>query len=331
MTKFRDEDIVFFMKKFNLLFLIVTSIISPTHSQEGMENFKEDTLLLTTPTGMISGSLLYPFTQKKIPVVLIIAGSGPTDRNGNNPAMKNNHLKYLAEALYNYQIATLRYDKRGIAASAQAGKVERDLRFEDYVHDASGWIAQLQQDKRFSKVIVAGHSEGSLIGMLACQQTKPSGYISIAGPAESADQLIKTQLKGQPLEVKNDVYPIIESLVTGKTVENVNPKYNALLRPSVQPYLISWFKYSPRVEISKLNIPILIVNGTNDIQVDPQNAFELLYSSKNVDLEIIEGMNHILKRSESDRQKNVATYNNPDLPVMKELVVAIVNFIRTRT
>jgi alpha/beta superfamily hydrolase len=321
----------FFMKKIFFIPIFFFLITGHVFSQGSNENCREDTLLLTTPTGKISGSLLYPVTTKKIPVVLLIAGSGPTDRNGNNTSMKNNHLKYLAEALCNYQIATLRYDKRGIAASAQAGKVERDLRFEDYVKDASGWVAQLQQDKRFSKVIVAGHSEGSLIGMLACQETKPSGYISIAGPAESADQLIKTQLKGQPLEVKNDVYPIIDSLVTGKTVENVNPKYNALLRPSVQPYLISWFKYSPRVEISKLNIPILIVNGTNDIQVDPQNAFELLYSSKNVDLEIIEGMNHILKRSESDRQKNVATYNNPDLPVMKELIVAIVNFIRTRT
>lgn len=319
------------MKKLFFAIFITISVISPSYSQEGTEKSRQDTILLTTPSGKISGTLLYPVIQKRIPVVLIIAGSGPTDRNGNNPNMKNNHLKYLAEALNNFQIASLRYDKRGIAASAQAGNMEKDLRFEDYVNDASGWITWLQQDKRFSKVIVAGHSEGSLIGILASQQIKPSGYISISGPAESADQLIKTQLKNQPEEVKTYVFPIIDSLKAGKTVDNVNPKYNALLRPSVQPYLISWFKYSPKLEISKLNIPILIVNGTTDIQVDPQNAFELLYSSKNVDLEIIEGMNHILKRSEPDRQKNIATYNNPELPVMKELVQAIVNFIKTRT
>lgn len=321
----------FSMKEFIFVIFFTGLFFHFAQSQEQTTPYKEDTVWLSTPTGRISGSLLFPDTQKKVPVVLIIAGSGPTDRNGNNSTMKNNHLKYLAEALCDYQIASLRYDKRGIGASSQSGKIERDLRFEDYVQDASGWIRQLQQDKRFSKVIVAGHSEGSLIGMIACQETSPAAFISIAGSAESADQLIKTQLKGQPLEVKNEIYPVIDSLKAGKTVADVDPRYNALIRPSVQPYLISWFKYSPRAEIGKLNIPILIVNGTNDMQVDPQNAFELLYSSKNVDLEIIEGMNHILKKSEPDRQKNFATYNNPELPVMNELVVAIVTFIRTRT
>jgi alpha-beta hydrolase superfamily lysophospholipase len=244
--------------------------------------------------------------------------------------MKNNHLKYLAEALCGYQIASLRYDKRGIADSREAGKEEKELRFEDYVNDASGWIRLLKNDERFSKVIVAGHSEGSLIGMLATRQEKPDGYISIAGPASPADKLIRKQLNSQPLEVKKYIFPILDSLLSGTTVENVDPTYGALLRPSVQPYLISWFKYSPRIEIGKVNVPKLIVHGSTDIQVNPQDAFELLYSSKNVDLEIIEGMNHVLKPSEADRQKNLATYNNPDLPVMEGLVIAIVNFIKTR-
>jgi uncharacterized protein len=315
--------------------LIVISMYPQVFAQPGQDRQESiingDTVKLSTPTGPISGTLLYPEVQKKIPVVLLIAGSGPTDRNGNNPAMTNNHLKLLAEALYLHQVATLRYDKRGIGASAQAGVVEKELRFEDYVQDAVGWIIMLQQDERFSKVIVSGHSEGSLIGILASQQAKPSAYISISGPAEPADRLLRNQLKGQPEMVRKDVYPVLDSLVAGKTVDSIDPKYNALLRPSVQPYLISWFKYSPKEEINKLNIPILVINGTNDIQVEPQNAFELLYSSKNVDLEIIEGMNHILKPAEADRQQNIATYNKPDLPVMKELVQAIVNFISART
>lgn len=293
--------------------------------------YQGDTVVLETPTGNISGTVLYPATRNKVPVVLLIAGSGPTDRNGNNPAMTNNHLKLLAESLNGYQVASLRYDKRGIGASRKAGIHEKDLRFEDYVKDAAGWIAWLQKDERFSKVIVAGHSEGSLIGMLACQQVKPAAFISISGPADRADRLIREQLKGQPETVRKEVYPVLDSLVAGKTVESIDPKYNALLRPSVQPYLISWFNYSPKAEISKLDIPILIINGTNDLQVEPQNAFELLYSSRNVDLEIIEGMNHILKQAEADRQQNIATYNKPDLPVMHELVQAIVNFIRSRT
>jgi len=319
------------MKKLFFIFLIFTSFCCNTYAQGGELNCSEDTIVLFTPSGELSGALLTPLTQRKIPVVIIIPGSGPTDRDGNNPKMKNNSLKYLAEALCIYQIASLRYDKRGVAASSEAGKAEKDLRFEDYVSDAVGWINQLHRDDRFNKVIIIGHSEGSLIGMLASQQSKTAGFISLAGPAESADKLIKTQLKNQPEEVRKYTYPIIDSLVAGKTVDSINVMYNALLRPSVQPYLISWFKYTPKIEIGKLKVPILIINGTTDIQIDPQNAFELLYSSKNVDLEIIEGMNHILKRSETDRQKNIGTYNNPDLPVMDELIQAIVNFIKTRT
>jgi pimeloyl-ACP methyl ester carboxylesterase len=325
------------MKKIYLLLLVTLPAIFSLNFQiaaqdrESEETTEGDTIMLETPSGEISGTVLYPAAGKKVPIVLLIAGSGPTDRNGNNPAMTNNHLKLLAQALYDYEVASLRYDKRGIGASRQAGISEKDLRFEDYVKDAAGWIARLQQDERFSKVIVAGHSEGSLIGMLASQQVKPAAFISISGPAEGADRLIRNQLRGQPEAVRKEVYPVLDSLVAGKTVDSIDPKYNALLRPSVQPYLISWFNYSPKAEISKLDIPILIINGTNDIQVEPQNAFELLYSSKNVDLEIIEGMNHILKRAEADRQQNIATYNKPGLPVMHELVQAIVNFIRSRT
>ena len=318
------------MKKLIIILFFLFVFNDPSHSQRIDDTCLEDTVRLSTATGEISGSLLHPVIKKKIPVVLIIAGSGPTDRNGNNPRMKNNSLKYLAQDLCRNQIASLRYDKRGVGASSQAGINEIELRFEDYVRDAAGWILQLKQDGRFSEVIVVGHSEGSLVGMLASQQEKPSGYISIAGPSDPADKLIRAQLKNQPEEVKNYIFPILDSLLAGSTVDNVNTSYQALLRPSVQPYLISWFRYSPRIEIGKLSVPILIVHGSADIQVDPQNAFELLYSSKNVDLEIIQGMNHILKPSETDRQKNLATYNNPDLPVMDGLIRAIVTFIKTR-
>ncbi|MBS0000218.1 MAG: alpha/beta hydrolase [Cyclobacteriaceae bacterium] len=324
------------MKNIYLIFftIITLSFHSPVQDslgQDGSGTMHGDTVILSTPTGEISGLLLIPAVQKKVPVVILIGGSGPTDRNGNNPGMTNNHLKFLADALYNFQVATLRYDKRGIGASSQAGIREKDLRFENYVKDVAGWISLLQRDDRFSRVIVAGHSEGSLIGMLASQEVKPSGFISISGPAEPADRLIRNQLKSQPEAVRKYIYPVLDSLAAGKTVEDIDPTYNALLRPSIQPYLISWFHYSPRVEIGKLNIPVLIIHGTTDIQVEPQNAFELLYSSKNVDLEIIEGMNHILKRADADRQQNLATYNKPDLPVMKELVQAIVNFVKSRT
>ena len=128
---------------------------------------QEEEITLETKTGDIKGSLLIPSVSEKTAVVLIIAGSGPTDRNGNNPMMTNNSLKMLAKELQKNGIASVRYDKRGIGESKNSGLQEIDLRFEDYVQDVEGWIKLLKEDDRFSNIIVLGHSEGSLIGMIA--------------------------------------------------------------------------------------------------------------------------------------------------------------------
>src|SRR6476469_1360645 len=129
--------------------------------------FNETPVVLHTATGDLFGTLMLPANFSKGPVALIIAGSGPTDRNGNNPVMKNESLRMLAQGLATHAIASLRYDKRGIAESKAAMKGEANLRFEDYIKDAQDWIDLLKKDKRFTKVVVIGHSEGSLIGMVA--------------------------------------------------------------------------------------------------------------------------------------------------------------------
>src|ERR1043165_3945869 len=87
-----------------------------------------DTVTLTTPTGALHGTLLVPASTRPVPLAVIIAGSGPTDRDGNSPMLqgKNNSLKMLAEGLAARGIASVRYDKRGIAGSAKAGGNEVD-------------------------------------------------------------------------------------------------------------------------------------------------------------------------------------------------------------
>jgi uncharacterized protein len=284
-------------------------------------------LNLQTFTGTIYGTIQCPVTEKPGPVVLIIAGSGPTDRDGNNPKMQNNSLKMLADSLFAHGIASVRFDKRGIAASKDAGPDESDLRFDKYVEDACAWVRLLQKDQRFSKVIVAGHSEGSLIGMIATYKLHADGFISIAGAGRSADLILKEQLAVQPDPIKRGCYATIDSLVAGKTVDDINPMLFNLFRPSIQPYLISWFKYDPLKEISKITVPILILQGTTDIQVSVEDAGLLGAAAPGAKISIIEGMNHIMKNAGQDRQENVATYTNPDLPVNVSLVTEIVNFL----
>lgn len=313
------------MGKLNLTLLLLL-FCGGIYSQTTLSN--EVQVTLETGSGNLMGTLITPISEASMPVVLIIAGSGPTDRNGNNPMMKNNSLKMLAEALYENGVASLRYDKRGIGASMVAGLRESDLRFEHYIQDAEKWIEYLQKQKRFSKVIVLGHSEGSLIGMVAARDTQAYAFISIAGPGEPANITLRKQLMMQSPVALAMAEPILDSLEMGFQVKNVNPGLFQLFRPSVQPYMISWFRYDPAVEISKLTQPVMIIQGTKDMQVGVENAKQLKAGKADAELILIEGMNHIFKPVEGDRQENIATYSDPDLQVMQDLIDAIIAFIK---
>lgn len=310
-----------------ILFLTVL-FLSVLNAQTKKEiTFKESPAVLKINNDQLYGTLTTPDLTQKFPVALIIAGSGPTDRNGNNPMMKNNSLKMLAENLAKNGIASLRYDKRAIGESKAAGGSESNLVFENYIQDAKSWINYLKQDKRFSKIIIIGHSEGALIGMVS--SAKADKFISIAGAGEPADQIIKTQIAAKSMKQLNDMtFPIIDSLKNGFEVKKVDPMLNALFRPSVQPYLISWFKYNPQTEISKLTIPVLILQGNNDLQIGVKDAENLSKANKNAEMAIIDKMNHMMKIIDGDQNANMASYNNETLPLSETLVEKIVSFIQ---
>jgi len=319
----------YFALLLSLFILIFTALNIKAQKKPGL-TFAESEIILKTVTGDISGTLTIPDKIRKSPVVLIIAGSGPTDRDCNSPlGIKTNAYKMLAESFAVKGISTLRYDKRGIAKSKSAATSETELRFETYINDAIGWINLLYKDKRFSRIIVLGHSEGSLIGMVAAEQSEISGFISVAGAGSPADTILRQQLKKQlPPQLLTESDNILDSLRNGKTVSKINPVLFSLYRPSVQPYMISWIKYDPAAEIKKLRIPVLIVQGTTDIQVSVDDAMLLSAAKPDAKLLIIENMNHILKEAEADRQKNIATYNNPELPLKQGLGDEIISFIR---
>jgi pimeloyl-ACP methyl ester carboxylesterase len=308
-----------------VLFVVFVNFINAQSKSE--KTFKETSLALKINTDQLYGTLTTPDLSKKFPVALIISGSGPTDRDGNNLKMKNNSLKLLAEALAKNGIASLRFDKRGIGESKAAAGAESSLVFEHYTEDAKSWINLLKQDKRFSKLIIIGHSEGSLIGMIA--GTKADKFISIAGSGESADKLLKTQISSKSnKQVEEMTFPIIDSLKSGNKVKKVDPMLNSLFRPSIQPYLISWFKYDPSIEIKKIHIPILIIQGNNDLQVTVKDAENLAQANKNSELLIVDKMNHIMKIIDGDQLANIASYSNETLPVSEEMVNKIVSFIQ---
>jgi uncharacterized protein len=280
---------------------------------------------LVTASGILYGTLTDPMARGKVPVVFIIAGSGPTDRDGNSYGVTTNMYRQLADSLRKYQIATVRYDKRGVGASSQSLKSVVDLTFNDYVQDAAAYIRKLKADNSFSEVIVLGHSEGSLIGLLASLQEHPAAYISLAGAGEPIDKIILRQMAAQDSNWKRYM-PIVDSLKNGLQVTEPDND-NGLFRKSMQPYWISWIKYDPAKEISQLHIPALILQGTTDLQVRVEDAQELSKAKPDATMTLIVGMNHILKTAPVERQANLATYNDPGLPLAPALVQAIVSFV----
>ncbi|MDB5001011.1 MAG: hypothetical protein JWR76_2088, partial [Mucilaginibacter sp.] len=291
-------------------------------------SLSESPISLKTLGGTIAGTLAMPKNASgKVPVVLIIAGSGPTDRDGNNTAGVNgNTYKMLANALGKNGIASLRYDKRMVGQSVSSTKL-KEMRFEDYVDDAVGLINMLNEDARFSKVIVLGHSEGSLVGILSVRDQPVKAFISVAGAGQQADKIVTEQMKSQPKYIADNFKTMLDSLKKGKFTDNIDPKIYAIAGPDVQPYLMSWFRYDPIKEIKKIKIPVLILQGTTDIQVTVADAEKLKKADSDAKLVIIAGMNHILKEAPADREQNIATYNKPNLPLKPELVTNIVDFI----
>ena len=289
-------------------------------------------LMLETSTGKIAGTLLMPKATGAVPLAVIIPGSGPTDRNGNSPLIPgaNNGLRLLAEGLAAHGIASLRYDKRGVGASAAASLSEAQLRFDNSADDAAAWVDRLRQDPRFSTITIVGHSEGALVGLLAAQKSATDGYVSIAGAGRPADKILREQLSKQlPPDLLAVATRALDKLAAGSLVDSVPRQLLALYRPSVQPYLISWLKVNPQTEIAKLTIPVLITQGTLDAQVPESDAKLLAAAQPKAKLIIVDGMNHVMKRAAPDQASQTKSYGDPTLPIPSELIDGISAFIKT--
>ncbi|WP_240455824.1 alpha/beta hydrolase [Virgibacillus sp. Bac332] len=288
-------------------------------------------LEVKTDTGTLFAELESPEGDGPFPIMIIIPGSGPTDRNGNSIGFsgKNDSLKRLAENLAKKGIASIRYDKRGVGKNQQAVINESKLRFEEFVHDASLWIDKLQSDKRFSKIGIIGHSQGSLIGMIVAAEQNIDVFVSIAGAGRTIDKVMYDQLSEQLTDAAlEEVQRILSKLRKGETVNQVRDELQAILRPSIQPFLSSWIQYEPTQIIKTLTIPILIVHGEHDIQVSVREADALAEANLDATKFIVGRMNHVLKEAPADRDQNIQTYTNPDLPLAPGLTEGIIDFLR---
>ncbi|SHJ28219.1 hypothetical protein SAMN02745751_02173 [Dethiosulfatibacter aminovorans DSM 17477] len=257
-------------------------------------------------------------------IVLIIAGSGPTDRNGNTPILKgrNDSLKLLAEELEKKGISTFRYDKR-TAGISRKSYLNHDIRFDDFISDAISAVEYLKEEG-YEKIYLLGHSQGSLIAFEAACELEVDGLISVCGPSESIDAVLEKQLgnafKQDSIEIKV-INNLREEKITTEGVENI-PMFNV----ENQKFLLSWIEYSPVESIKDVNCPLILIGGTMDSQVSTEDIEKLLIANPESDSMVIHGMNHVLKVVSSEKE-DIKTYTDPSYPVSKELIQAVARFV----
>ena len=269
--------------------------------------------------------------------VLIVAGSGPTDRNGNSGAGLNTYsYKMLGETLAHSGYAVMRYDKRGIGGSPIPAEDILSLVFEDYIDDART-CAKFLRAEGFERVIVAGHSEGGLIALqLAAEEACClDGVVLLCAPGYNMAEILNFQLSQQlvptymGLMVKSTA--IINSLKAGRMVaqEDIPTELMSLFHPTVQPFIISNMRYEPTELAAKCRVPMLIVSGGRDIQVSVSNGERLHGANPAAEHRMFENMTHVLKDADtSDRMMQVMSiYTNANLAITEALAPAIVEFI----
>ncbi len=290
----------------------------------------EETVELKRDKVTLYGTLDLPEGKGPFPIVILHAGSGPTDRDGNQGMLKTDGLKMIGQSLAKENIACLRIDKRGVGKSINKEMKEEDITVAGYSDDIVAWSEWLKKDKRFSKVGFIGHSEGSSLGLKAAPKTDWYAFVSLCGAGRPLNVILKEQLDKQlkdDLKKQND--EILKDLASGKKVKDVPKVLNPLYRESVQQYLIDSFAIDPAKDIATLKIPVLVIGGSTDLQINQTDYKALTEANKKAKGVWIEDMGHTLKKTKGKTNlEQIDVYTDAKIPLHEKLVPALVEFLK---
>jgi pimeloyl-ACP methyl ester carboxylesterase len=314
---------------------IVISLLIAASLTAAAPSPKESFVDVAGPNGPLKGTMLSS-ADSGAPVVLMIPGSGPTDRDGNNPmGIKAASLKLLADGLAAQGISTVRIDKRGMFASAAAIPDPNSVTIDDYATDIQTWVNSIRQKTGVKCVWLLGHSEGGLVALRAGQSPKDvCGLILVSTPGRPIGTIMREQFKANPANapILDQANAAISELEAGRHVDvtQFNPALRGLFRTNVQNFLINEMSLNPSTLVASYRGPVLILQGSKDIQVGIQDAELLKKSKPDAQMILLPNTNHVLKLVASDdRAANVATYADPSLPLAPDVVPAVAKFIKS--
>ncbi len=310
-----------------VILAIVFGVADPASAAEAID------LSAKGPIGPLAGTVLE--TGNADPLIIILPGSGPTDRDGNNslgiPAAS---YRLLAEALAGQHISTLRADKRGQFGSKAAVVDANAVTIKDYATDAKTWIKLVQSRSGRRCVWLLGHSEGGIIALETARRNKSvCGVILVASPGRKLGDVFREQFRSNPANapIMDDALRAIDGLEAGHRVDvsAMHPALQRFFGAAVQGFLIDLLAKNPAEMAARIDKPMLVIQGERDVQVSVSDARALIAQQPQAKLLLIPTMTHVLKDAEGpDRASIMATYTNPALPVSPQLVDAITAFVR---
>lgn len=285
-------------------------------------------LTVDGPAGALAGTLE---GMTGAQAALILPGSGPTDRNGNNAAgLSTDAYRLLAEGLAAGGFPTLRIDKRGIGGSEGDGNAVSLAAYRD---DTAAWIAALRAETGAECVWLIGHSEGGIIALFSADLPELCGLILLATPGRPLGPILVEQIANHPLYggYADDIARVVEDLSAGLplNVDGLPIELALLFQPATLGYLTELIATDPAELVRGLTLPILAVNGDTDAQVPADAGDHLLAANPDVEVATLPGMTHTLKQvAPGDFAAGAVSYAVPTLPLHEDLLPLLLSFLQ---
>ena len=313
------------MKSFALLLAVLAP--APCVAQTPVES----ELTFTNAGLTLHGTLTLPEGAGPWPGLVFVAGSGPTDRDGNSLAgLSTDMYKQLAHGLALLGIASLRYDKRGLPSSEGTFDMAATT-MEDFAHDATAAVRALQAISGIERIYLLGHSEGGTLALIAARDGAPvRGLILISTLGRPFSLVVREQLARQLPEAMLAQFDTAWAAYLGAdSAVNYPPVLASLFQPVNRRFVQSWEHANTPGLVAGLEVPILIVQGETDVQVTPADARALAAANPNATLELLPGVNHVLKEAEGETaMAQMASYTNAAIPLATGVVALIAGWIR---